>query len=426
VTSRKSYERIILFSLWLLIFSASSQIMIISPILPVIGEQLNMPAAWQGWLVSAYAFMVGFFALVAGPISDRIGRRRILLLGTASMTVALALHALAFNWQALMLMRVLAGVAGGILSGAAVSYIGDYFPYERRGWANGWIMSGAASGQVIGIPLGTILAEYFGFRTPFLMFAVTMAATWVLIHKYLPQPPVQRTLHPITIRSAMSGYWSMIRQLKVFAAMMAFFAMFVSVGLYVIYFPTWLRDTFSVSGNEIALMFMIGGIANVITGPRMGRLSDQIGRRGLILFSCVGIALIMFGTTWIIQSFWIAYPLFFLTMVLVAMRVTPFQALLTALEKDERRGMLMSLSASIGQAGFGLGGALAGLTFAGYGYPSNTIVASVFAIAAAVFIWRFVPEPPMQKVASRHTAGTGPGVNPPAPLAAPEPALRRH
>jgi predicted MFS family arabinose efflux permease len=402
LTSRKSYERIILFSLWLLIFSASSQIMIISPLLPVIGKQLSMPEVWQGWLVSAYAFMVGFFALVAGPISDRIGRRRILLYGTAAMTIALALHSLAFSWQALMGMRVLAGVAGGILSGSAVSYIGDYFPYERRGWANGWIMSGAASGQVVGIPLGTILAEYFGFRVPFLMFAVSMGLTWYLIYTYVPQPPVQRSLHPVTVRSAMAGYWVMIRKLRVFAAVMAFFAMFVSVGLYVIYLPTWLIETFSVSGNEIALLFMIGGIANVITGPRMGKLSDQIGRRGLILFSCVGIAIIMFGTTFIIRDFRLAYPLFFIIMMLVAMRVTPFQALLTALESDDKRGMLMSLSASLGQAGFGLGGALAGLTFAGFGYMSNTILASFFALAAAFIIWRYIPEPAVRNVPARH------------------------
>jgi predicted MFS family arabinose efflux permease len=408
LTSRKSYERIILFSLWLLIFSASSQIMIIAPILPVIGEQLNMPEAWQGWLVSAYAFMVGIFALVAGPVSDRIGRRRILLLGTAAMTIALVLHSLAYSWQVLMLMRLLAGIAGGILSGSAVSYIGDYFPYERRGWANGWIMSGAASGQIFGIPIGTILAEYFGFRIPFLMFAVSMGLTWLLINKYVPQPPVQRSLHPVSIAGAMAGYRAMLGQQKVLAAVTAFFAMFVSVGLYVIYLPTWLIETFSVTGNEIALLFMIGGIANVITGPRMGKLSDQIGRRGLILFSCIGIAIIMFGTTFIIRDFRIAYPLFFLTMALVAMRVSPFQALMTTLQSDDKRGMLMSLSASAGQAGFGLGGALAGLTFAGFGYMSNTILASFFAIAAAFFIWKYIPEPPIRKLATTNVKEVDP------------------
>ena len=52
------------------------------------------------------------------------------------MAIALSLHGLAQTWQQLLFMRALAGVAGGLLSGSAVSYVGDYFPVERRGWGN--------------------------------------------------------------------------------------------------------------------------------------------------------------------------------------------------------------------------------------------------------------------------------------------------
>ena len=79
----KASAGIIIFALWLLVFSASSQIMIITPILPLIGEELGIGESRLGTLVSAYAIMVGIFAIVAGPVSDKIGRRRILLLGTA-------------------------------------------------------------------------------------------------------------------------------------------------------------------------------------------------------------------------------------------------------------------------------------------------------------------------------------------------------
>src|SRR5690606_26923473 len=65
------------------------------------------------------------------------------------------------------------------------------FPYHRRGWANGWVMSGIAVGQIIGIPLGTLLAQWFNFRWPFLVFAVTMGGAFVLIWRAVPQPPVQ-------------------------------------------------------------------------------------------------------------------------------------------------------------------------------------------------------------------------------------------
>ena len=144
MTEESSSPRLIVFTLWLLVFSSASQTMILSPILPMIGDQLHIADAMLGTLVSVYSIMVGVFAIIAGPISDKVGRRRILILGCCAMTVALVLHAFVTGYLSFIAVRISAGAAGGILSGAAVSYIGDYFPYERRGWATGWVMSGAA------------------------------------------------------------------------------------------------------------------------------------------------------------------------------------------------------------------------------------------------------------------------------------------
>lgn len=385
-------ERVILFTLWLLIFSASSQIIIIAPILPVIGEQLNMPEQLQGLLITAYALMVGLFAIIIGPISDKIGRRRVLLIGTLSMAVALSFHGLVQTYQQLILMRAIAGVAGGILSGSVVSYVADYFPVTRRGWANGWVMSGAASGQIIGIPLGTIMAEYFGFRIPFLMFGVTMFATFYLIYSRVPQPSVKRNSSTLTVYNALKNYYQIIRIPRQFASILAFFMMFVSIGIFVVYFPTWLQQQFDVSGNFIATVFLVGGIANVITGPKAGKLSDRIGRKSLVIISCLGTSAVFLSTTFVIFESWIAYPYFFLIMMLVAMRVSPFQTLLSESISDDRRGSLMSLTAALGQAGLGIGGAFAGLMYADFGFLSNSIIASFAILSTGLLIWRYVPE----------------------------------
>ncbi|KPQ00803.1 MAG: major facilitator superfamily transporter [Bacteroidetes bacterium HLUCCA01] len=383
---------LILFALWLLIFSASSQIIIIAPILPVIGIQLNMPEALQGVLVTSYAVMVGIFALIIGPISDKIGRRRVLLIGTLSMAIALSLHGLAQTWQQLLFMRALAGVAGGLLSGSAVSYVGDYFPVERRGWATGWIMSGAATGQIVGIPLGTVMAEFFGFRIPFLMFGLTMFATWFLVARYVPQPPVRLNRMPITVSGSIRAYVQLLKRPKILAATGSFFLMFISVGLFIVYFPTWLQHSFDVNGTYIASLFLVGGVANVILGPRAGALSDKIGRKALVMISCLITSLVFAATTFAIVAPWIGYPFIFIVMSLVAMRVSPFQALLTELVTDEKRGSLLSLNAALGQAGLGLGGAVAGVLYTIQGYASNTILSGITILVTGLIIWRYVPE----------------------------------
>ena len=75
--SKGPSSHIIVFTLWLLVFSSASQTMILSPILPMIGDQLDIQDAVLGTLVSVYSIMVGIFAILAGPVSDRVGRRRL-------------------------------------------------------------------------------------------------------------------------------------------------------------------------------------------------------------------------------------------------------------------------------------------------------------------------------------------------------------
>jgi predicted MFS family arabinose efflux permease len=85
--------------------------------------------------------------------------------------------------------------------------------------------------------------------------------------------------------------------------------------------------------------------------------------------------------------------LYFATMVLVAMRISPFSALLTALVSDERRGSLMSMAIALGQVGFAVGAAMAGPLYSRFGYGSNTVVGAAAVLIMAGIVSYLVPEP---------------------------------
>lgn len=400
----------ILFALWLLVFTAASQTIIITPILPLIGDALDVAPGRLGLLVSVYSWVLAAAALVMGPISDRIGRRRVLLIGSAALAGALALHGLADTFGSLLGMRVLAGAGGGMLSGAAVSYVGDYFSYERRGWATGWVMSGVPFGLVIGIPLGRALAVGLGFRTPFVAFAAVMAAAFVLILTVVPQPAVRLSEERPTVGGALRQYGALLREGATAAAAATYFLMYLGLGLLIVYLPQWLTGRFAmaveVMGRPlevfglpldfIATLFLAGGAASVLIGPRAGALSDTVGRKPLILASCLGLAVVTAALPFVVTARWTAYPLYVAVMGLFAMRMAPLQALLTALVPDRQRGAFLSLTIAVGQIGTGIGATLGGLLYAGLGYEANALASTAAILAMAVLVWRRLPEPTEQ------------------------------
>lgn len=402
-------------ALWLLVFTAASQTIIITPVLPVIGEALDAGPDLLGTLVSAYSWALALAAVVMGPISDRIGRRRVLLIGSGALAGALALHGLAQTYEMLLAARVLAGICGGMLSGAAVSYVGDAVPYRRRGWATGIVMSGVPVGIVLGVPVGRVLAAGLDFRVPFLAFAGLMTASFFLVLAVVPQPDVELDESRLGLRAFVVGYADLLSDAGNRAAALTYFLMYLGLGLFIAFLPQWVTDTqpldvslfgeplalFGLPIDFIATLFFIGGMASIVIGPWAGSLSDRAGRKPIILASCLGLAVVTVAVTYVVGPRWALYPIYVAVMGLFALRASPLQALMTALVPGRQRGTLMSFVIAIGQIGTGLGALLAGVIYADAGFRTVTFASTATVLVMAVVVWWALPEPTEDAVAAR-------------------------
>lgn len=384
---------LILGSLWLLVFSVTSQTMILAPILPRIAEQLRVSETRLGMLITGYAVAVAVVALLVGPLSDKWGRRKMLLAGSALMTAGLALHAAATGYTTLLLVRIFTGAGGGVLTGAAAAYVGDRFPHERRGWANGWLASGMAAGQILGIPLGTLLAARYGFQLPFVAFAATMALSFATVWWFVPEPRAALYQGRVSFAYLREHYAALLARREIWAALATYLAVFLGVSLFVLFFPTWLEERLGATPGQVATLFALGGVATVIAGPAAGWLSDRVGRKRIVIGASLALFPVLLATVWVVHGIWVAHAFFFLLMACSAARGSPFQALLTELVPAAERGSLMSASMAVGQTGAGIGAAAAGAAFAAWGYVGNTVLAALTALLVAGLAWRFVPEP---------------------------------
>src|SRR5207244_3686776 len=112
-------------------------------------------------------FAAGIASLCATLVMDRFDRRSVLLTMYGGFVLSTLFCGLASNYETLLISRTLAGVFGGLAAVAIMTVIGDLFPPEKRGRATGAITSAFAVASIVGLPLGLVLAEWYGRGAPF-------------------------------------------------------------------------------------------------------------------------------------------------------------------------------------------------------------------------------------------------------------------
>ena len=135
MNSGQRQDRRIIAVLFGTMFAAVADNQIISPLLPDIIDALHIGPERAGLLVSVYALGAAVTSILLGPLSDRWGRKMLLIYGLAVFAIATALCGTAWDFFSLLGFRALTGAAAGALSLGITAFVGDYFPYERRGAA---------------------------------------------------------------------------------------------------------------------------------------------------------------------------------------------------------------------------------------------------------------------------------------------------
>jgi len=155
---------------------------------PSLSADLRPSSAQLLWIIDIYGFMVAGFLVTMGSLGDRIGRRRLLLLGAAAFGAVSVVVALSTSPEMLIGARALLGIAGAILAPSTLSLIFSMFqdPRQRTTAIAIWITSFSAGGA-IGPVLGGVLLEHFWWGSVFLLAVPVMALLLVLGPRVLPE-----------------------------------------------------------------------------------------------------------------------------------------------------------------------------------------------------------------------------------------------
>ncbi|MGH2573966.1 MAG: MFS transporter [Actinomycetota bacterium] len=155
---------------------------------PAISADLQPSSAQLLWIIDIYGFLVAGSLITMGTLGDRIGRRRLLMIGAAAFGVASVLAAFSTSAEMLIATRALLGIAGATLAPSTLSLIRNMFldPQQRTVAISIWITSFSV-GAAIGPLLGGLVLEFFWWGAAFLLAVPVMALLLVLGPKFLPE-----------------------------------------------------------------------------------------------------------------------------------------------------------------------------------------------------------------------------------------------
>jgi DHA2 family multidrug resistance protein-like MFS transporter len=166
----------------------SMDLTVLNLAVPALSADLRPSSAELLWIVDIYGFLVAGSLITMGTLGDRIGRRKLLMIGAAAFGIASVLAAYSTSAAMLIAARALLGVAGATLAPSTLSLIRNMFhdPHQRTVAISVWIMSYSA-GAAIGPVIGGVLLEYFWWGSVFLINVPVMALLLALGPVLLPE-----------------------------------------------------------------------------------------------------------------------------------------------------------------------------------------------------------------------------------------------
>lgn len=185
--------------------------------LPALSADLRPTATEQLWIMDIYGFMIAGFLVTMGTLGDRIGRRRLLMLGGVAFAGASVAAAFAASPEMLILTRALLGVAGATLMPSTLALIGTMFRDEhQRGMAIGVWLTCFMGGMTVGPLVGGLLLERFWWGAAFLLGVPVMVVLLVAAPILLPEhrDESQGRLDPVSVLLSLAAILPIIYGLK--------------------------------------------------------------------------------------------------------------------------------------------------------------------------------------------------------------------
>jgi multidrug resistance protein len=263
---------------------------IILPILPFYALDMNATPEMIGWLIASFSIAQLVASPLWGRLSDRAGRRPVLLISLSASAIAFLIFGLADSLLVLFISRIVQGAGGGT-TGVAQAYVSDTVGPNDRARALGWLSAATAGGIMIGPAIGSA-ATALGREAPGFIAAGLCLLNVIAAWKWLPESkPVDATVR--VRKPVWHAAWTVLRHpsgtanrlIWIYGVGMLSFSLLTSV------LALWLEARFGITARTIGYFFVYNGVLSlVMRSLLLGPVVDRLGEVGAMRLGTVMLA----------------------------------------------------------------------------------------------------------------------------------------
>lgn len=276
------------------IFAVGSEELVVSPLLAEVAGSFRISVAVMGLSVSVYGIGTAVGALVFAPLGDRMSRRLSLAIGMTVFVAGTVLCASAAGLDVFFAGRALAGLAAGAFVPTAYAFVGDQIPYRHRARTMGVVVSSWSLSLVLGVPVGSFVGQWAGWRSTFGLLAVLGTLVACLLPwagggnrpgtRHLPEgagvPPTRQGWTRSATRALLAPKVPVYIG-ATFLNMLGFYGMYTYLG-------SALRHWFGSGSPLTGVMILVYGLG-FATSFVTGRWADDLGKHKVLPILLAGL-----------------------------------------------------------------------------------------------------------------------------------------
>lgn len=352
-------EKFLLFLMGAIQFVHIVDFMIIMPLGDLLMRLFEITPQQFGWLVSCYTFAAGISGLLASLFIDRFDRRSAVLFFIIGFSVGTIACAFAPNFWTLLVARSLTGMFGGVLTSIVMAIVSDQFSYERRGHAMGVVMGAFSLASIFGVPFALKLADMISWHAPFLCLGITAFLVTLLITLRLPHMTAH--LNSRSDRRVWAAFQHVLQSREQQIALVFMFCLTLGQFSVIPFISPSMIANAGLEQNQLAYMYLCGGICSMFASPLVGRFSDRFGKHVVFNFS----VLLSFIPLYLITNLspmpiWMILAVSSSFFIMMSGRMVPAMAMVSSAAPPESRASFMSISSAVQQLSGALAASMAG------------------------------------------------------------------